>query len=240
MPMTQWLATRHKLKKKKGSDKRHGRIGHRKRNEQYTPSSFRGKDGADSAGSFSPWDIEVYLAETCSPAPAKIVTYIKSRVNFVCFRNVNRSRYQSRAGLTGWRSPECNNVPLILDSRASIVYLHSDRDRLIMKGIPLGNLLGKIDTRFRPAVLFVKTQESRRLQALYDQPFVPKPIDERRENQERIESLASAKINNLNRFSPAFTCALKDAHLSFTGPITPDTHPYAFPWEIFIALRYWI
>lgn len=91
-----------------------------------------------------------------------------------------------------------NNVPLILDSRASIVHLHSDSDRLIMKGIRSG-IFGEIDTRFHLAVLFVKTEESRRLQALYDQPFVPKPIDERRKTQERIESLASAKINNLNR-----------------------------------------
>lgn len=91
-----------------------------------------------------------------------------------------------------------NNVPLILDSRVSIVHLHSDSDRPIMKGIR-SEIFGKIDTRFHPTVLFVKTQESWRLQALYDQPFVPKPIDERRENRERIESLASAKINNLNR-----------------------------------------
>jgi len=148
-------------------------------------------------------------------APTKIVTYIKSRVNFVCFRNVNRLIPITRGSDNG----DClnNNVPLILNSRVSIVYLHSDNDRPIMKGIR-SRIFRKIDTRFYPVVLFVKTQESRRLQALYDQPFVPKPIDERWENQERIESLVSAKINNLNRLA-AFTCFLKDVHLSFTGPI---------------------
>lgn len=68
-----------------------------------------------------------------------------------------------------------------------------------MKGIRSG-IFEKIDTRFHPAPYYlVKHKKNRGLQALYDQPFVPKPIDERQKNRERIESLASAKINNLNR-----------------------------------------
>lgn len=211
MPMTQWLTTRRKLKKKDPT-KGTGESDIEKETSS-TPSSFRGKDGADSAGSFPLWDIEVYLAGLLARSRQDRYLYQESS-KFCAFPQ--RRPLSIPIARDGDRSN--NNVPLILDSRASIVHLHSDSDRPIMKGTRSG-IFGEIDTRFHLAVLFVKTEESRRLQALYDQPFVPKPIDERRKNQERIESLASAKINNLNRSRLFYLSLERPTHLSFIGPI---------------------